>query len=292
MSRLSIQYASNLFVHRNESWKQATSLLKKGSAPHLALLGNIGIPQNPKTKDFLRWCSDNWSTVFCVPGVVELQEKKNLYNLFSNIPPNVYLVDQTEIAFPHNFYILGAPLWSNYAQQIAGITNWSEEEKYMMGNKHPGHIRYWHEEDIEFLVERLRCHQAIYGRLDKLIFLTHHLPDRRMIANLSCARKLYLYDGSISHLFTENVVGCLSGAGGGSVTGALGSYKTFCGVNAAFVGESMIPNSEYRSDMTASFSNDNPYTPDGRHRAFVKWADFLPKPELGIATSNAHPILF
>ena len=291
MSKLVIQYASNLFVHKNQSWKQAKGLLQTGVAPHLALLGNIGIPQNPKTKDFLRWCSDNWSTVFCVPGIVELQEKENLYNLFSNIPNNIYLVDQTEIALPNNFYILGAPLWSNYAQQISGVTNWSEEEKYMMANKLPGHIRYWHEEDIEFFVERLRCHQSVYGNLDKLIIMTHHLPHWKMISNLSCARQVFLYDGSISHLFTESVVGCLSGAGGGSVTGHLGEYKTFCGVNAAFLGPSMIPNPQYRPDMTMSFKLNDPYTPDGK-RAFVKWADFLPKPELGIATSNANSILF
>lgn len=285
-----IQYASNLFVHKNDSWKQAQKKLKVGAANHLALLGNIGVPTNTKTKDFLRWCSDNWTSVYCVPGAVELQEKDRLNGLHK-LPNNVYLLDQTEIEVPEGFHLLGTPVWSAYAKEIGQQTQWNESEMYMMAKKSPGQIRYWHEEDIEFLVDRLRYHSASYGCLHKLILLTHHLPNSIFLRNDRSEREKFLYDGNISHLFTKNTIGCLSGAGGNSMSGFLGPQKTFCGVNAAFIGPDMVPNPLYRPDLTVSFDGSSPF-PFEYASSFVNWSAYLPKPELGIATSNANPILF
>jgi hypothetical protein len=285
----SIQYASNLFVHKHDSWKQAQSKLKVGAADHLALLGNIGIPQNFKTQDFIRWCGDHWKSVYCVPGTVELLYKDRLNGLY-NLPKNVHLLDQTEVEVNQGFYLIGAPMWSAWAKEIGQITNWNETERYMMANKSPGQIRYWHEEDIEFLADRLRYHSASFGSLRKVILLTHHVANSLFLKSSYCKRDLFLYDGNLSHLFTANTVGCLSGAGGNSMTGFVGKQKTFCGVNAAFTGPDMVPNPLYRPDLTASFSSDNP--PDLEYKpSFVKWSDYLPKPELGIAAHNANPIL-
>lgn len=286
---LRIQYASNLFVHKNESLKQGQSALKVGAAENLALLGNIGHPQNQKTKDFLRWCSDNWKAVYCVPGPVELQDKDRLNGLHT-LPSNVHLLDQTELELSDGFHLIGVPIWSAYAKEIGQISSWSEKEQYLMANKSPGQIRYWHEEDIEFLAGRLRYHSISFGSLRKLILLTHHLPSSELVKNSSRGRDVYLYDGNIAHLFTKNTVGCLSGAGGAGATGILGPGKTFCGVNPAFSGPDMVPNPLYRRDMTATFDSSVPpefeTTP-----TVVNWSVYLPKPELGIATSNANPIL-
>jgi hypothetical protein len=286
---LRIQYASNLFVHKNDSWKHAQAKLKVGAAQHLALLGNIGYPQNPKTKDFLRWCSDNWQAVYCVPGPIELQEKENLKGLYT-LPSNVHLVDQTEVELPNGFFVVGAPMWSGWAEHIATIPHWNESEQLLMAKKTPKQIQYWHEEDIEFVVDRLRYHSASFGSLRKLILFTHHLPNSLFLKSSYCKRDLLLYDGNMSHLFTSNTVGCLSGAGGNSMSGFVGPHNTFCAVNSAFLGPDMVPNALYRPDMTASFSTSEPpafeYKP-----SFVKWSDYLPKPELGIATTNANPIL-
>jgi len=287
---LRIQYASNLFVHKNDSWKQAQAKVKVGAADHLALLGNIGIPQNYKTQDFVRWCADNWKEVYCVPGAVELQYNDRLNGLY-NLPKNVYLLDQTEIELPSGFHLIGAPLWSAWAKNIGHITNWSESERYMMANKSPGQIRYWHEEDIEFLADRLRYHTASYGSLRRIILLTHHVPNSLFLKSSFCKRDLFLYDGNMSHLFTSNTVGCLSGAGGMSITGFIGNQKTFCGVNAAYTGPDMVPNPMYRPDMTASFSGEVPTEAEYK-ASFVNWSKYLPKPELGIAAENANPILF
>jgi hypothetical protein len=286
---LRIQYASNLFVHKNESWKQAQYTLKVGAAENLALLGNIGTPQNQKTKDFLRWCSDNWKSVYCVPGPIELQDKDRLNGLHT-LPSNVHLLDQNEVEVSDGFHIIGVPIWSAYAKEIGQISSWNEREQYLMANKSPGQIRYWHEEDVEFLAERLRYHSASFGALRKLILLTHHLPSSYFLKSPTNERDVYLFDGNIAHLFTNNTAGCLSGAGGFSTSGFLGSSKTFCGVNAAFTGPDMVPNPLYRREMIASFDSSIPPSFECKP-AVVNWSAYLPKPELGIATSNANPIL-
>jgi hypothetical protein len=224
-----------------------------------------------------------------VPGAVELQYKDNLKGLYS-LPKNVYLMDQSEVEIEEGFHLLGAPMWSAWAKNIAETTTWNDTERFMMANKSPGHIRYWHEEDIEFLADRLRYHSASFGSLRKLVLLTHHLPSSLFLKSTYCKRDLFLYDGNFSHLFTKNTVGCLSGAGGNSMSGFVGSQKTFCGVNAAFLGPDMVPNSTYRPDMTASFSASDPPVAEYKP-SFVKWSDYLPKPELGIAIPNANPIL-
>jgi hypothetical protein len=111
-----------------------------------------------------------------------------------------------------------------------------------------------------------------------------------LLRNSPSERDIYLYDGNIAPLFTKNIVGCLSGAGGAAVNGILGPGKTFCGVNAAFTGPDMVPNPLYSREMIASFDSSIP--PNLEYKpALVNWSAYLPKPELGIATSNANPIL-
>jgi hypothetical protein len=67
-----IQFASNLNVHKLKNFKG----LLNPVAPNLALLGNIGYPESPLTKDFLKFCDTNYERVFWVPGFVELSSNK------------------------------------------------------------------------------------------------------------------------------------------------------------------------------------------------------------------------
>jgi hypothetical protein len=103
-----------------------------------------------------------------------------------------------------------------------------------------------------------------------------------------------LHEGNIWRLMTKGVIGCLSGAGGGSITGTFGPAKTFCGVNAAFYGPSMVPNSQYRSDMTASFRIQSyPMEPEPEPQPVrvhgARLLDFFPRPQL--AAGYANPVL-
>lgn len=281
MKRFVVQYASNLFVHRNQSWKQAQKLLTVGKAPNLALLGNIGNPNSEKTKDFVRWCADNWDHVYCVPGPTELSNEERLNGLFKKIPKNISIMDHVEKQANENLILLGAPLWSGYGSEMKKITEWSESERFFMANRSPREIQYWHEEDIEFLVERIRYSTANYGPLQKIILLTHTVPTRHFLpSSVENERSTMLFDGNIGHLLIDNVIGCLSGAGGGSVTGNAGISRAFCGVNAAFTGPSMVPNRQYRPDMTASFDiQPYPFAPAP-----------MPPPSMRLRLSGLFPI--
>lgn len=289
-----IQYASNLFVHNNQNWKQAQTLLKARAAPSLALLGNIGLPQSHKTKDFVRWCSDTWEHVYCVPGPLELQGQDHLFGLFDKVPKNVSILDQTAFQTHGNLMILGCPLWTAHAKKIQDYASWSEAEKFFLAFKPGKTIKHWHDDDVEFLVDRIRNSDASYGPSQKILLLTHHVPNRNFLPSSAAVekdRQVVLHDGNIGGLMGPNVVGCLSGSGGGSITGFHGRYGTFCGVNAAFQGPNMIPNRLYRPDMIASFPLDvYPPSPEGAVKSKrVSLLDILPIPKVAIA--HAYPVL-
>jgi len=68
-----IQYTSGLFVDLFE--KTVGVHFVKPCAPILVLNGNIGYPGKVQTRDFLRYCSRSWDTVFYIPGTHELGTK-------------------------------------------------------------------------------------------------------------------------------------------------------------------------------------------------------------------------
>jgi hypothetical protein len=292
MRRFHIQYASNLFVHQNASWKHAQKLLAVRKAPNLALLGNIGNTHSEKTKDFIRWCADNWDHVYCVPGPCELREDDHLFGLFKKVPKNVTILDHTAHQRHDNLLVLGCPLWSGHANEMSRTT-WSEIEKYFLAYKPPRTIQNWHEDDVEFLHDRIKNNESSYGPSQKMLILTHHVPNRNFLPSMpgDSTRQIMLHDANIYDLFSPNVVGCLSGAGGGSVTGFHGRYKAFCGVNAAFLGPNMVPNKSYRPDMTASFDLDvfPPAAEPSGYRSRVSLLDILSFPKVAVA--HANPVL-
>ena len=64
-----LQYASNLRLSiLKQGFKQFTIPVV---APHLALLGNIGTPECPKTKDFFQWADEHYQQIFWIPGGLE-----------------------------------------------------------------------------------------------------------------------------------------------------------------------------------------------------------------------------
>jgi hypothetical protein len=83
---LKIQYASNLFL---ANCKNPAALVKP-VAPYLALLGNIGGPYCPQTKDFFQWAETKFQRIYWIPGALEYsgganpltwQQRADLYYL-------------------------------------------------------------------------------------------------------------------------------------------------------------------------------------------------------------------
>ena len=64
-----LQYASHLRLpFRKHSSTQFTLPV---AAPQLALLGNIGTPECPTTKDFFQWADEHYSQIYWIPGGLE-----------------------------------------------------------------------------------------------------------------------------------------------------------------------------------------------------------------------------
>jgi len=75
-----LQFASKL--HVDNLRLDSSKTLLKPVAPVLALLGDIGLP-NSNTRDFIKWCDDNYSLVLWVPGSLELSDSERKKHTWS-----------------------------------------------------------------------------------------------------------------------------------------------------------------------------------------------------------------
>ena len=71
MHTFRIQYLSNLFLGTSKSPFQNPAKQIQPNAPVLALLGNIGRPGCPETREFLIWAETKFQRIFWIPGPLE-----------------------------------------------------------------------------------------------------------------------------------------------------------------------------------------------------------------------------
>ena len=64
-----LQYASQLRLPILKSITKPFTI--PIAAPNLALLGNIGTPECPKTRDFFQWADEHYQQIFWIPGGLE-----------------------------------------------------------------------------------------------------------------------------------------------------------------------------------------------------------------------------
>ena len=64
-----LQYVSNLCLPIMKLSSKPFTL--PVAAPTLALLGNVGLPECPRTKDFFQWADESYEQVFWIPGSLE-----------------------------------------------------------------------------------------------------------------------------------------------------------------------------------------------------------------------------
>jgi len=187
-----LQYASNLFV--DSIYRPFKSVLKP-AAPHLALLGNIGRPESPKTYHFLKFCASNWDSVFWVPGPHELsnvktgrmtyKEKAKSAFAVTKQMKNIHLMASQEAVFHESRVVLiGTPLWTPlkmYAEgqpEFQGIYT-SVDEAGPIPLCH--HIRnQLHKEDLNYLKERSLFWNIIHPEVN-LVYLTQSLPSSHLL---------------------------------------------------------------------------------------------------------------
>ena len=192
MSSFKLQYASNLFVDLH---KLSFEKLVKPGCSKLALLGNIGRSEHPKTYHFLQYCAKNWDTVYWIPGPHELTNPKegkatmrdklhSIYQLAKDTP-GVSLLDNQEVVFhKERIVLLGTPLWSHTTLPPKGQPEFSSiytsvDEAGPIPLCH--HVRNkLHKQNCQFLAERSLFWQIVHPQIN-LIYLTHSLPSSLLL---------------------------------------------------------------------------------------------------------------
>lgn len=186
-----IQYASNLFVDRHFMPFQQLIRRPSISVPYLALLGNIGQPQHPRTIDFLRYCSAHYKQVFWVPAHHELSSH---YSLTDNADfthqidaamkltrriPNINFTYQNEyLVKERDIVVVGTPLWpsiENYHGHVSTVPEFQNIFKSQKDKIDDSTIQHWNFEDSDFLKMHLKFHRN-FSKNTKVVVLTHMLP--------------------------------------------------------------------------------------------------------------------
>jgi hypothetical protein len=128
-----IQFASDLHLETRPTQTFET-LLEKGKAPILALLGDIAPLNHPNFYAFLEWCSEGWETVLYIPGALELfdgdletaseeQFHRHMVRLKTICAPflNVQILNRDAFFSTDGMIVLGTPFWSC---RVTGISKW------------------------------------------------------------------------------------------------------------------------------------------------------------------------
>lgn len=188
-----LQYASNLFVDLH---RQKYSSLLTPACSTLALLGNIGRPESPKTYHFLKYCSSNWDKVLWIPGPHELtnlpggrstyRDKASDLQALCYSLPNTTLLASGEMPFhDEKIVLLGTPLWTPLSFPIRDQPEFksiytSVDEAGPIPLCH--HVRNaLYKEDLRFLTERSLFWSIVHADLS-LVYLTHTLPSPRLLS--------------------------------------------------------------------------------------------------------------
>jgi hypothetical protein len=271
--------------------KQPFHQLVKPAAPILALLGNIGRPEHPKTYHFLNFCAKNWDSVLWIPGPHDLtnpkggratsKEKLQGMHALAKQIPGLSIMDSKERVFhDQRFVLLGTPLWTHLTLPPKGQPEFqsiftSVDEAGSIPLCH--HVRnHWHKEDMQFLTER-SLFWAIVNPGVQLVYLTHTLPSSLLLKPPIGEQQWARLRMDMMHPGIEPPLRAwLGGASGSTHTANIGtdpSDQVKCGVNSLY---------EYPSQ---GVSQKNHYDP-------MRVLELDPKPPTGVPIlSLPHLIL-
>ena len=96
MRRFRLQYASNLFITRHHA--PVFPHFLQPAAPTLALVGNIGNPEDPRHEHFFQWAAKYWDTILYVPGQLEYPNQPILYDCLKHLT-NIHILTNTRPFF-------------------------------------------------------------------------------------------------------------------------------------------------------------------------------------------------
>ena len=244
-----LQYASNLFVDFTTT---AFSKMVKPAASHLALLGNIGRPESPKTYNFLRYCAKHWDTVYWIPGPHELSnpkgermtlsEKTMNANALTKQVKGVTLMNSMEAVFhQQRVVLLGTSLWTQLVLPPKGEPEFdsiftSVDESGPIPLTHTARNELY-KQDKFFLKERSLFWSIVHPDVN-LIYLTHTLPTSRLYkCKMSEEAWKRIHMECLRIPMDPSLRAWLGGAGGFTSTTRIGitpDEQVLCGVNGLY----------------------------------------------------------
>ena len=188
-----LQIASDL--HLESRPKQTfRELLEPGTAPLLALLGDIAPLNHPNLRPFLEWCSEHWETVLWIPGCLELlgpgsgndgdgnavARGRAAPNLDAPVARmrqlaepfwNIHVLDHEGMVSTDGVYLFGLPFWK-FPRDEAHLWNpklfkWVEAEPSPM---HPDILKVLYNRDLAWLRNKAKAQR------EPIVILSHFGP--------------------------------------------------------------------------------------------------------------------
>ena len=136
-SMFKLQYASNLYVTKHE--KPLFPLFLQPTAPHLAIVGNVGHPLSDYYSSFFAWAASRWASIVYIPGEVEESVMSNPYDILKH-HENVFILTKQNPFYIYEPYKLAlwTPTESSAYRKLFVFTYGCEDSRTFL--KHHGTI--------------------------------------------------------------------------------------------------------------------------------------------------------
>lgn len=198
LNRMRIQYASDLHLEFRGGPFPA---LLKPAAPILVLAGDVGRPDKPEYRNFLRYCSRNWEHTVVVAGNHEYYNDRTK-EWWARFPPHTTTQRRDMCAtaaaeFPNVYFLqqgrkvidgvafLGATLWTDLSDPkdaLTAETRMSDFHVITETGSAPimaADVNRSHWEDRMWLLREIA---ACAEEARPAVVVTHHLPSFQLIA--------------------------------------------------------------------------------------------------------------
>ena len=226
---MKLQYISDIHLEFHDKQNKGAispEIFIKPTAPYLALVGDIGIPELKSYQTFLQWCSEHWKHVFLVAGnheyynvrcpvKTDIATKKEQIRILCEGLPNVSFLDCSSVYLAEfNIRVLGCTLWSDVPDCIREkALLYMNDARQILSHKDvpftPTTMSELHAKEKQWLNQEI--HQCELTN-EKCIVLTHYLPSFSLIHDKYQGHSLnYCFASDCEDLFRPPVIGWIAG---------------------------------------------------------------------------------
>ena len=184
----SIQIASDLHLEFQDPHVSFDKFIKP-SAKYLAILGDLGYPNEIQYRRFIEEMSKRFVKVFIVSGNHEyfskngtpMEDYDKKIDEICSVHGNVYYLNNKEHVLNDKYVILGTTLWTEIPKDKEElVSRMLNDYKYVYLNKNkliePKHVSNKFKENVNWLKKMIEKYKS-----KKIIVMSHHLPSEKLI---------------------------------------------------------------------------------------------------------------